>query len=128
MAPAPAIRNLIFGYPIWLPTSIIRQRSGHRAPANLPSRGGWNTLHQINLLGTFIFRQRVAAVLDESRFSGAIEFVQDHGRSHFFPQRGMCIAKRDRPRDRGMLQQNLIDFMRGNILAATEDDVFESPG
>ena len=55
-------------------------------------------------------------------------FVQDHGRSHFFTQRGMRAAKCDCGRDCGMSQQNLIHFVRRNVLASADDDVFDPPG
>ena len=55
-------------------------------------------------------------------------FVQDHGRSHLLAQCRMRTTKRDRRRDRGMRQQNLIDFMRSDVLAATDDDVLDPAG
>src|SRR5271170_2061036 len=52
-------------------------------------------------------------------------FVQDYGRSYFFTQCRMRAAKSDGGRDRGMPQQNLIHFMRRDVLAAADDDVFD---
>ena len=54
--------------------------------------------------------------------------MQNHGCSHFFAQRGMRAAERDRRRDCGMPQQNLVDFVRRNVLAAANDDVFDAAG
>ena len=54
--------------------------------------------------------------------------VQDHGRGHFFTQRGMHAAKCNRCRDRWMPQQNLIDFVRSDVFASADDDVFDSSG
>ena len=67
-------------------------------------------------------------MLDKCRFGGAMAFVQDNGGGHFFAQRGMHAAKRDRGRDRGMAQQNLIHFVRRDVFATANDDVFDSAG
>src|ERR1700690_2331676 len=99
MAPAPAIRNFIVFCPRWSSPLVIRERGGDCAPANFSGGGGGDTLHEINLLRTFVFRQQLAAVLDECRLGGAMGLMQDHGGSHFFTQGGMQAAKCERGRD-----------------------------
>jgi len=104
---------------------VIHERGGDCAPANFSGRGGWDAIHQIDLRWTFVFCQQLAAVLDECRLGSAMAFMQDHRGSHFFAQRGMRAAKRDRRRDCGMPQQNLIDFVRRDVLASADDDVLD---
>src|SRR5271169_365307 len=128
MAPAPAIRNLIVGYPRRLFKLLIHKRGSYGAPANFSSRGSRNALHQIDLCWTLVFRQEFAAVVDQGRLAGTLGFVQNHGCSNFLTQRGMRAAERDRCRDRGMPQQNLIDLVRRDVLASTDDDVFYATG
>ena len=53
-------------------------------------------------------------------------FVQHHGRCHFFAQRGMGTAEGHRGGDCRMLQQNLVYFMRCDVLAAANDDVLDA--
>src|ERR1700736_3472838 len=55
-----------------------------------------------------------------------MRFVQDYSRRHFFTQRGMCATKRNRGRNCRMLQQNLIDLVRRDVLASTDNDVFDA--
>ena len=83
---------------------FIRERGGDGAPANFSGCRGGDTLHEINLLGTFIFSQQLAAMFDQGRFGGVIRFVQDYRRSYFFTQGGMYTAKRNRRRDCRMPQ------------------------
>ena len=69
--------------------SIFRERGGDGATANLSGRGRGNAFHQINLGRTFIFRQRLAAMLDQCRFGRCVGFVQDYCGGHFLAQRRM---------------------------------------
>ena len=52
-----------------LSSAIIHQRRGNCPPANFTGRGGRNTFHQINLAWTFVFCQKVSAVLDQCGFA-----------------------------------------------------------
>lgn len=62
---------------------------------------------------------------DECRLGGAIALVQNHRSTYFFTQRGMRAAEGHSSRDRRMSEQDLIDFMRRDVLAAADDDVFD---
>src|SRR5580700_3205218 len=126
MAPAPAIRNFMVAHSSRLATLIVHERSSNSAAANFSSGSRRNTLHQINLLRTFVLRQQFAAMFDERRFSRAMRFVQHHGCSYLFTERGMSAAKGNRRRDCGMTQKNLIYFVRRNVFTAANDDVFDA--
>ena len=108
--------------------SCYREGCGDGSPSNFPRRGGGNTLDQINLLRAFVFRQKLAAVLDELGFGRASRFMQHHGRGHFFAQRGMRAAEAYCRGNCRMPQQNLVDFMRRNVLASANNDVFDPSG
>src|SRR5258706_12927226 len=58
---------------------------------------------------------------------GAMRLVQPHTRRHFLTKRVMRAATRARRGDRGMSQQNLIHFMRRNVLATANDNVLYAP-
>jgi hypothetical protein len=104
------------------------ERGCHCAAANLSGCRSRNAFDEINFGWTFIFREEFAGVFDELLLCGSIFFMQHNGCRHLFSQCGMRATECDRRRDGGMPQQYFIDLVGSDILAAANDDVFNSTG
>src|SRR5260370_33768218 len=83
------------------------ERGGESATANFPAPRRRNTFHQINLPWTFVLRQKLTAMADQLRLSGAVWLVQNHRSGNFFSVRGVRKAEGNSSCHRGMAQQNL---------------------
>src|SRR5713101_6534314 len=104
------------------------ERGGESATANFPAPRRRNTFHQVNLPRTFVLRQKFAAMADQLRLSGAVRLVQNHRSGNFFSERGMGKAEGYSACHCGMAKQNLIHFVRRNVFASADDDVFDAAG
>src|SRR5712691_1569967 len=104
------------------------ERGGESATANFSAPCRRDALDEINLPWTFVLRQKLTAMLHQLRFGGAVRLVQNHRGGNFFSERGMGKAEGYSACHRGMAKQNLIHFVRRNVFASADDDVFDAAG
>src|SRR5216683_4597609 len=104
------------------------ERGGESATANFPAPRRRDALDEINLPWTFVLRQKLTAMADQLRLSGAVRLVQNHRSGNFFSERGMGKAEGYSACHCGMAKQNLIHFVRRNVFSSANDVVFDAAG
>ena len=121
MAPAPTIRNFSF--------SLAVQDGGrHLLAPDLSGCGQGDAVHDEHFLRTLVFRQALAAVLEQLGFVGSSGLVQHHRGRHFLAQHRMRHAEGDGIGHRGVRQQHFVHLAGRNVVAAADDQVLDPAG